>query len=347
MSDAGEERVSQADRPGDQPITLHEIGEAPPSELFDKGKNSLLKWLEEHPLIRWIAILSVIVGAVFSIFTFFTGANRCAVQPAAGDELLAIVADFNQGGVVTGARIYNSLADQLAEDGSTNVRLAWVAGVAPRTREQAQRIGETCRATMVIWGVADGAGVPVQYEVGSPRTVGQGLKSSELYVREDAPLEYTYLVSFTLGRIEYLAQDFDASLVWFDQSVGVVEGMSEAQQRALAASLLYNYRGLLYYKQGGYEQSIADYNRAIELDLESVAAYVNRGNSYDDMGEYELAVADYNRAIELDPDEAGAYVNRGLAYSYQGSLGPAIADYDRAIELDPTFAGAYFCSLTN
>ncbi len=71
----------------------------------------------------------------------------------------------------------------------------------------------------------------------------------------------------------------------------------------------------------------------------SAADYVTRGLAYYEQGQYEQAIADYDRAIDLNPDYALAYYNRGLAYKQQGQYERAIADFERCLELstDPTF----------
>ena len=73
--------------------------------------------------------------------------------------------------------------------------------------------------------------------------------------------------------------------------------------------------------------AIADYDRAIELDLEDAAAYTNHGNAYADQGELTAAIADYSRAIELDPQYIAAYGSRGTAHAENGDLDAAAADF--------------------
>ena len=59
------------------------------------------------------------------------------------------------------------------------------------------------------------------------------------------------------------------------------------------------------------------------------------------MGEYEQALADYTQALELDPEYAMAYNNRGLTYGKIGKYEQALADFNRALELEPEYATAY------
>ena len=71
-----------------------------------------------------------------------------------------------------------------------------------------------------------------------------------------------------------------------------------------------------YYGRGEFDQAIASYSKAIELDPKYENAYNNRGLAYDDQGKFDQAIADYSMAIELDPKYIDAYYNRGIAYCY-------------------------------
>ena len=106
-------------------------------------------------------------------------------------------------------------------------------------------------------------------------------------------------------------------------------------------TLPYMERARTYYEQGAYEQAFADYDKVIELSPGYKWAYYNRGNAYADMGNPEQAILDYSQAIELDPDISDFYFKRGLAYAYANDLEHAIADYTKAIGIAPNDAMAY------
>ena len=96
----------------------------------------------------------------------------------------------------------------------------------------------------------------------------------------------------------------------------------------------YYYRGNFYEALGEYENAIADYTKAIELDLENASAYSNRGNAYKNLGKYQEAITDFTKLIELNPKNSWAYHNRGYSYDALGEHEKAEADYAKAIELD-------------
>jgi tetratricopeptide (TPR) repeat protein len=66
-----------------------------------------------------------------------------------------------------------------------------------------------------------------------------------------------------------------------------------------------------------------------------IVAYGERGESYRLVGRYDDALADFSRAIELDPESSWSFTRRGDTYRGMKRYDDALADYSRAIELDP------------
>src|SRR6266542_4275869 len=96
-------------------------------------------------------------------------------------------------------------------------------------------------------------------------------------------------------------------------------------------------RAETYRLMGRHEEALADFNRAVELDPENGWVIASRGETYQSMGRHEEALADFNRAIELDPENGWAIVSRGETYRSMGRHEEALADFNRAIELDPEY----------
>ena len=63
--------------------------------------------------------------------------------------------------------------------------------------------------------------------------------------------------------------------------------------------------------------------------------YLRGGAYFDKRGDYDQAIADFSRAIELNPDNAEYWHDRGAAYFRKGDYDRAIADYARACQLAP------------
>ena len=91
-----------------------------------------------------------------------------------------------------------------------------------------------------------------------------------------------------------------------------------------------------------YDCKISNYSKAINLNPNYSAAYINRGIAFDDKLNYDRALEDYDKAIEIDPNYAPAYTNRGVTYGHKSNYEQAIKDYNKAIELDSKYAEAYY-----
>ena len=94
-------------------------------------------------------------------------------------------------------------------------------------------------------------------------------------------------------------------------------------------------RGIAYKNKGQFDKAFADYDKAIQLNPKSAAAYNNRGIVYYIKDQFDKAIADFDKAIKLNPKLADAYFNRGNAYRYKDQHDRAIADYRKVLEIDP------------
>jgi tetratricopeptide (TPR) repeat protein len=85
-----------------------------------------------------------------------------------------------------------------------------------------------------------------------------------------------------------------------------------------------------------YEDAIAEFTQAIEINPALAAAHFARGVVYwRELNDYERAVRDFTRALELNPRLANAYLNRGLSrvFGHIGTRDESIADFERYLEL--------------
>lgn len=89
------------------------------------------------------------------------------------------------------------------------------------------------------------------------------------------------------------------------------------------------------------QQSLAEFEAAINLDAACWRAYHNRGVSLAQMRDFDGALKDFDKAIELNPGHADAWFNRGELKFGQRRYDDAIADYNQALRLNPNDAAAY------
>jgi tetratricopeptide (TPR) repeat protein len=105
----------------------------------------------------------------------------------------------------------------------------------------------------------------------------------------------------------------------------------EARWQAVALG----WRGISHVKMRHYEEALADFDQALELDPKLTRATVYRGVVHRDMRAFEKAFRDFSLALELGSDEGWVLANRGITYWLMGCYEESLADHDRAIELRP------------
>ncbi|MDD5038913.1 MAG: tetratricopeptide repeat protein [Dehalococcoidales bacterium] len=120
----------------------------------------------------------------------------------------------------------------------------------------------------------------------------------------------------------------------------MIFGMSNCTSLSPNQAVEYYNQGVALKDKGKYDEAIASYNKAIEIDPNYTNAFISRGYAYLKTEQYEHAITDYTKAIRLDPKSAVAYNGRGAAYLYTKRYNSAALDFTRAFEIDPNFTQA-------
>ena len=66
------------------------------------------------------------------------------------------------------------------------------------------------------------------------------------------------------------------------------------------------------------------FQKAIDIDPNSVEGYVNLGSTYDMPGEEEDAIASYRTAIKINPNHVEAFCSLGMLFARQGRVVEAL-----------------------
>jgi tetratricopeptide (TPR) repeat protein len=105
--------------------------------------------------------------------------------------------------------------------------------------------------------------------------------------------------------------------------------------------LIPNILGAAYAASERFEDAIASFSRALEIDPGIFLAHSNMGAALAALGRHDEAVAWYTEALRLKPDYAVAHNNLGNALKALGRHGEAVVSYARALEIRPDFAEAH------
>jgi len=104
--------------------------------------------------------------------------------------------------------------------------------------------------------------------------------------------------------------------------------------------LLFLYRGQAKARLGDMTNALIDMDRAIELNSSIAQAYAIRGQTLSELGRDVLAIADFDAAIRLDPTAPKHFLVRANHYERRNEITLAVADYTVVIRLDPRNAHA-------
>ena len=86
---------------------------------------------------------------------------------------------------------------------------------------------------------------------------------------------------------------------------------------------------------GVYDQTIANYNKMIELDPNDAEAYSGRALAYLKAGYPKQGLLDIQRALVLNPNRPSALDLRGNILEALGRKDDAITDYRLALTIQP------------
>jgi serine/threonine-protein kinase len=99
--------------------------------------------------------------------------------------------------------------------------------------------------------------------------------------------------------------------------------------------------GLIYAGQGKYDEAVKEFQRALDLDATSDAAYRGLASSYEAMGKTSDAESAYRRAIDMRKDYWGGYSALGAFYAKTARYDDAATQFRRVIELAPENVRGY------
>lgn len=93
-------------------------------------------------------------------------------------------------------------------------------------------------------------------------------------------------------------------------------------------------RAQIYYEQGKYDLSDADYQEMIRIDAGNTMGYMGIGRNMNARQRYDEAIAMFDKAVSLAPEYSSAYSFRAESYLKLGKYLEAIDDITKALSID-------------
>ncbi len=102
-----------------------------------------------------------------------------------------------------------------------------------------------------------------------------------------------------------------------------------------------NLMGLSHLLSGRHAAAAASYTACISRRPDFIWPYLTRAVAFGELKQFDNSYRDFERALELDPQSYAAYLNRGVVRVMDKNLPAARADFDKAAQLKPDFAAPH------
>jgi Flp pilus assembly protein TadD len=146
-----------------------------------------------------------------------------------------------------------------------------------------------------------------------------------------APIALTAVVAVVFGWLTYQRNEVyrSAESIWAD-TVRHCPRNYRAQVQL----------GLPLIARGKFDEAIAHYRQALEINPDYAVAHYNLGDLLLRQGEVDKAISHLKKALEADPDYADANVRLGDALAQKGEFGEAFNCYEEVLQKRPDHADA-------
>ena len=243
-------------------------------------------------------------------------------EAASAGEILIIVADFEALGTLKfniSGRIYEALRNEIQINSFPNVRIAAVPEKIPRGElEAAGAIGQRYKATILIWGSYDDAGVRPSFAL--PLT----LPVSTAYAPDLKKISIPMIDSQIAMEIGLQDKEPNALISTgrgrtFEEFPAEEHDFQKYIREELPNQMVYLSMLTISYWYFGYNRNVLamhainqclDKSKIMSLKFGLKSAYVLRGRLHDLQGDAQNAYLDFTKAIELDSNFFEAYLDR-------------------------------------
>ena len=130
-----------------------------------------------------------------------------------------------------------------------------------------------------------------------------------------------------IGNILFELLEFDEALNYYNKAIEISPNFSDA----------FNNLGNIYFKKENFDKAIESYESAIfnnNTGLNKDKPYFNLGNIFRELENFEKSIDFYKKAIDLNPNSIDAYINLSISLNKNGNLEEAISCCKTALKKD-------------
>ena len=171
-----------------------------------------------------------------------------------------------------------------------------------------------------------------------PADVETDLLLPDAQIQEFAPVNYgNYQQLLTAG--DYAKQG-DACF-FENRYEDAIAAYNQALQIQPDLADTWNNRGVVLTRMQRYPEAIASYEQATTIRPTYPDAWNNRGVVLLELQKYPEAIGCYEQAIQAKPDYADAWNNRGVAFSKMQEYEQAVISYNQALQIKNDYTDAW------
>ena len=107
-------------------------------------------------------------------------------------------------------------------------------------------------------------------------------------------------------------------------------------------SEVHNLHGFILYLDKNFDEAIASWKKAININSNYIEAYNGLGNVFLKLNKLDLAIQNFEKAVKINPNYFEAYCNLGSAMIRLEKYQDAIDNFEKAIKIKPNYSQAMY-----
>ncbi|MDR0495500.1 MAG: tetratricopeptide repeat protein [Treponema sp.] len=119
----------------------------------------------------------------------------------------------------------------------------------------------------------------------------------------------------------------------FEEANALYSQILELKPNKNICSLIYKHRGMANFARSRYQDAVADFTNALELERSYKIAYY-RGVVHSVQKQYAEAIDDFSMSLEINPFQAFCLFRRGQAYYHIGDYPQALSDCETSLTME-------------